>query len=246
MTEPDPLDELGRALFDAARKQRPSREVRERVIAELSKPRAPRFARYYALAVAAVALGALLVLVIVIRSSRREDPAIAISAERVLRGETPSPLVPRPEEPPVTAAPLTPSAPEPRVRHAGVSARKDQESAPAPAQAPPVPASLTDEIAALDRARTALSGGDPGAAIRALDDYEQVLHGTRLTAEATLLRIDALARSGNASAASELASRFVEGNPGSALADRARAFIRLPPGVPGAALRVDGGRGRSQ
>jgi hypothetical protein len=239
MTEPDPLDELGRALFDAARKHRPSPEVRERVIVELSKRRAPRVARYYALAVAAIALSAILVLAIVIRSSGRDDPAIAISAERVLRPETPSPLVPRPEEPPVTAAPLAPSASEPLNRHVGVPGRKDPAGAPAPVA--PIPASLTDEIAALDRARTALSGGDPGAAIRALDDYDQVLHGTRLTAEATLLRIDALSRSGNASGASELASRFVEGNPGSALADRARAFIRIPPGVPGASLRVDGG-----
>jgi hypothetical protein len=91
---------------------------------------------------------------------------------------------------------------------------------------PTPPASLPDEIAALDRARTALSSGDASGALRVLDDYERVLHGTRLTAEATMLRIDALARSGRGAEASDLAARFVAANPSSALADRARAFIK--------------------
>jgi hypothetical protein len=89
----------------------------------------------------------------------------------------------------------------------------------------PPPASLPDEISALDRARTALGAADPALALQVLDDYEHVLHGTRLTAEATLLRIDALARQGKKAAASELARRFIDANPGHALADRARAFV---------------------
>jgi len=48
----------------------------------------------------------------------------------------------------------------------------------------------------------------------------------KLRAEATLLRIQALARAGNAQAASTLAQRFVEQNPDSPLVDRARSFIQ--------------------
>jgi hypothetical protein len=128
---------------------------------------------------------------------------------------------PEPAPEPVAPAPTAEKPARPRVTtravHDGAVAQK--------VEAPP-PASLPEEIAALDRARTALSSGDAQGALRMLDDYDRVLHGTRLTAEATLLRIDALARSGRAAEASALAARFVEANPSSALADRARAFIK--------------------
>lgn len=240
MTTPDPLDELGRALFEAARLQRPTEQVRERVVAELSKARARRPSRVGVLALAALA--AVVVLAVVVVRSGRREPLIAISAERALPGNRDAPSARGPrivEEPPAITPPALPSASPARIRNAVVPARKEEETRAAPVAAP---ASLTDEIASLDRARTALSASDPGAALRALDDYDHVLHGTRLTAEATLLRIDALARSGNASAASELANRFVEANPGSALADRARAFIHAAPAGAGASLRVDGGK----
>jgi hypothetical protein len=96
--------------------------------------------------------------------------------------------------------------------------------APPPVASAPPPATLSEEVVALDRARSALNSGDPAGALRALDEYDQVLHGTRLAEEATLLRIEALSRSGRADVAANLARQFIQKNPGSPLAERARRF----------------------
>ncbi len=134
---------------------------------------------------------------------------------------------------------MEPSARRPIARDAS-HAQRDERSVPkAPAAVPQ--ASLPDEIATLDRARAALVASDPGLALRVLDEYDQVLHGARLAAEATLLRIDALSRSGRAAAASELAARFIDANPGSTLADRARAFVHAGLSSPGLPVVDSGG-----
>lgn len=95
-----------------------------------------------------------------------------------------------------------------------------------PAPVHSAPASLSDELSALKVASSALSAGDAKAALAALDRYDRVLKGQKLRAEATLLRLEALSQAGQAQAASALARRFVEQNPGSPLVDRARTFIR--------------------
>jgi outer membrane protein assembly factor BamD (BamD/ComL family) len=84
---------------------------------------------------------------------------------------------------------------------------------------------LSDELSALKVASSALSAGDPQAALVALDRYDRVLKGQKMRAEATLLRIEALSRAGQAEAASALAQSFVKQNPGSPLVDRARSFV---------------------
>jgi hypothetical protein len=245
----DPLDDVASALFAAARKERATADVRERVLAAMSSPTTDVVAgpgpesssstaapapvpvpvpvpRRYGVALAlAAALAALTGLAVFVRS--RAEPVFAIGPERSAHVDESSPvpsLSKTAEEPspePVAPAPLLDKPARPRVTqrlaHDGATAQK--------VELPP-PASLPDEIASLDRARTALSSGDVSGALRVLDDYDRVLRGTRLTAEATLLRIDALARSGRAAEASALAARFVEANPASALADRARAFIK--------------------
>jgi predicted Zn-dependent protease len=104
-----------------------------------------------------------------------------------------------------------------------------QEPAPifsAPAPAHSAPASLSDELSALKRASSALNAGDTSGALSALDQYDHVLKGTKMRAEATLLRIETLSRAGQAGAASELAQRFVAQNPESPLVDRARSFVQ--------------------
>jgi outer membrane protein assembly factor BamD (BamD/ComL family) len=67
----------------------------------------------------------------------------------------------------------------------------------------------------LDQARRALSGGDPAAGIRALDAHRRQFPRGAFTQEAVLLRIQALAQSGNHSAARALAQRFRERHPNS-------------------------------
>ena len=85
---------------------------------------------------------------------------------------------------------------------------------------------MSDELGALKRASSALNAGDTRGALAALDQYDHVLKGTKMRAEATLLRIETLARAGQAGAASELAQRFVAQNPESPLVDRARSFVQ--------------------
>jgi hypothetical protein len=128
---------------------------------------------------------------------------------------------------PATAAPL-PSGqsalePVPERTRPRRASRSDARPIASVEPAPP-PASLSEEVAALDRVRTALARGDATAALRAIDEYEHVLRGTRLSEEATLLRMEALTRTGQAVAAAQLARRFIEANPGSPLAERARAI----------------------
>jgi hypothetical protein len=82
------------------------------------------------------------------------------------------------------------------------------------------------EIAALDEARTALRQGRAQDALGALDRYgaEYGKNGG-LRVEATVLRIDALIRSGNRGRATALASAFLARNPKSPYAARVRALL---------------------
>jgi outer membrane protein assembly factor BamD (BamD/ComL family) len=91
---------------------------------------------------------------------------------------------------------------------------------------------LLAEIELLKRARTVLRSGDAAQAIELLTRHARERTGNGLEAEATLLRIEALAALGQHADASELATRFVHENPNSALGDRAKRFIRATPPRP--------------
>jgi outer membrane protein assembly factor BamD (BamD/ComL family) len=91
---------------------------------------------------------------------------------------------------------------------------------------------LLGELDLLKRARAALRSGQPRNAIDLLEAHGRERGGSELVAEATLLRVEALAALGERTVASDLASRFVRENPHSALSDRAKSFILA--GAPGA------------
>jgi hypothetical protein len=95
------------------------------------------------------------------------------------------------------------------------------------APAPPLkPMTLRAELDLLKRARVALRSGHGAQALELLTRHSGERTGNELDAEATLLRIEALAALGRYGDASELAARFVRDNPNSALGDRAKSFIR--------------------
>jgi hypothetical protein len=245
----DPIDDLASALFAAARRERATDDVRERILASMTSApevdaadepipesssaiapapvativRRRRYAVGFAVAAAVAALAGTVVLM-----RGRSEPVFSIGPERSARLDdmSPAPSLPKVvDEPAPEPVSPVPTVEKPaRARAVPRAAARDGATAQKVEVAPPP--SLPDEIATLDRARTALSSGDVQGALRILDDYDRVLRGTRLTAEATMLRIDALARSGRNAEASALAARFVEANPSSALADRARAFIK--------------------
>jgi hypothetical protein len=87
----------------------------------------------------------------------------------------------------------------------------------------PVP--LGRELAALDAARSTLVQGNPQAAILLLDGYAQTCPHGRLELEAELLRMEALFKGGQVDAARRRASTFLKRHPTSVLAARARSYL---------------------
>jgi hypothetical protein len=82
---------------------------------------------------------------------------------------------------------------------------------------------LTHELAALDAARAKLADGDAKSALALLDIYGESFPHGRLALEAEVLRIDALAKSGQRQAARQRANAFLRRHPTSVLASRVRA-----------------------
>lgn len=223
---PDPDHKtLAEQLFEAARRERPLPEVKQRALRAASAPKPLRLKQHWLLA--ALALAALGVLFALGRPFDRAEPEQtaeldSIRPEPVQASKSvavvPGKLDP---SPPVTAAP-TNSAPRVAVVPSNsVSAARPALKAPA--------ASLEQELELLDRARQALLSGDTTTALARLAQYDQTATRRHLGAEAALLRIQVLAASGRASEASVLASKFVAQHPNSPLVDRAKSFVQTSP-----------------
>ena len=238
--DPKSLEALAAALFDAGREERGPATARERTLdtlltqlaapveqsnvvpidvrAEAGTPAARASARpqpWARIALGLLAAAAVCVLALLAHDAARRSPAIA-PAPDALR-------VPPswPRERPASDA----------ERATRMSDALLDEAAPKAPQKPRLqtqrpPATLTEEVAALDAARSALSAGDPKRALAQLDRYDSQLHGARLRAEALLLRSEALAADGRKAAAAALAREFLATYPNSTLADRARALTR--------------------
>jgi hypothetical protein len=206
-TDRPDLDARAAELFRAGRDERPSEAARRKTRAALhsAKP-ARRRAPYSALALAAavvLAIAASLGL-----GERDSAPLLEAEPARPL----PPPSASAPAEAPLPARSLAVPLPAPDFV-------RPPSPAPRPSQ-PPAPPSLGEEIEALDAVRRALTAGDATRALALLDKHRV----RRLGDEATLLRIEALQRSGRASDAALLARRFVDDHPASPHLDRARAF----------------------
>jgi hypothetical protein len=132
---------------------------------------------------------------------------------------------------PVSAPPV-PSTPTPPAGAPSVAAQA--ADVPGPATPPPVRAptaasassDLRAELAALDKVRTTLSAGDPDGALSLLASYLRTFPRGRLRLEAEVLRIDALARSGQTALAARQAQSFLERHPNSVLAERVRPYAK--------------------
>jgi hypothetical protein len=95
-----------------------------------------------------------------------------------------------------------------------------------PPRAAPPKASLAQDLKNLMQIRATLRSGDSATALELLDRRARESGNAELDAEATLLRIEALASAGRRAEAAELAQRFVRANPNNALAERAKQFMR--------------------
>ncbi|HKO52613.1 MAG TPA: hypothetical protein VJV79_33125 [Polyangiaceae bacterium] len=219
--KPDPIEQLAARLFEVARNEAVPTGAEQRALQAIARERRQQrptpvrlsARRVWLAAAAAVALAAGFALLL-----RPKEAGLGISAEpaAVARTQLERQTLPRVEAP-SQAVPTAPSLPAP--------SKLPASAAPASAPVRSAPASLSDELSALKIASTALSAGDTQGALTALDRYDRVLKGQKMRAEATLLRIEALSRAGQTEAASALAQRFVQQNPGSPLVDRARSFV---------------------
>ncbi len=140
-----------------------------------------------------------------------------LAAPQPLAAPPPPPVAPRPPPSRRTASAATPpldlAPPSPR--------------APAPA-APRAASTLVAETAKLEAARAALQTNDPTRALTALDDYGSAFPRGVLAPEATVLRVEALARRGGAAdraAAQRLGEAFLREHPASPLCERVRILV---------------------
>jgi len=112
--------------------------------------------------------------------------------------------------------PLAPPVEVPAVTATAPRARASARSAPV---------SLAQELAALDAARAMLARGNGEGALFLLDGYDRSCPRGKMTLEAEILRIDALAKSGQGRDARRRAEQFVKLHPSSVLAVRARTYL---------------------
>ncbi len=147
------------------------------------------------------------------------------------RGRAPQPVL-KPNvvqtQAPAAAPVAVPQAPQPNPAPA-VTQLEDlpvlpsaaRSAAPSTSNQP----SLADEVKAIQRAKAALSAGNASGALKELDAYKQSFPRGSLSQEATVLRIEALAASGNRSAANKLGEAFLKNNEKSPYAARVRSVL---------------------
>jgi hypothetical protein len=217
VTPDDPNAELIR-LFRAARSETPLAATRTRAVERaVASTRVRTRSRGPAVAVvfAAAAAVALTVWLRPFQSTR-----VSVSPEMLppTAGPNPTPELPaRPSEPAHPSSTIAPRSDE-----RADSTRRDEAGVPRPAP------TLGQELALVQAARAALDAGDGKHALALLDQYARSTHKPRLADEATVVRLEALSRTGRGAEAAKLAREFVAEHPGSPLVDRARAFITTP------------------
>jgi hypothetical protein len=146
---------------------------------------------------------------------KRAPPKLA-SAPRADEGWTPAPIDP------ITLSPSSDVLPVPPPPARTAAAATEDAAAP-PASTVPT------ELAMLDQVRGALTAGDPARSLSILERYaERFPHGS-MAPEATMLRIEALLKAGDRSAATRFADSFLENEPDSPYAARVRSLLETDP-----------------
>ena len=243
MTEPtrllsEPESELERALLDAGRSYTAPASMRTKTLLSLgltavatsSAPSA--VAASSSLTKAALSKVALAVLLIggaalpiwhYLGPASRTPVTSPPAPSAALVPQNPPTTSTQPEAAPSAGAPSAPLEPaelQPSSSAASVGTTRAEVR---PAATPP----LAAELAALDSARASLSHSDPNAALVALDAYARNFPHGRLSMEAEVLRIGALAKSGQSAAARKRAETFLRHHPDSVLASRVRSYVGL-------------------
>jgi hypothetical protein len=135
----------------------------------------------------------------------------------------PAPPAPDPPSSSSSAAPDPPPS-RPATRPPSSSAAEAPSAGPAPSGD-----TLAEEVALLEKARTAL-GASPAQALALADSHAALYPAGKLAMEREMLAIDALVRLGRAGEARARAAPYLSGSHGSLYAERLRKLLdRLPP-----------------
>jgi hypothetical protein len=160
-----------------------------------------------------------------IRQLAGPSPAPSVSVQSVSRpGVSPRPAEPRHDIP----QPARPEAsPEAKGKSTGVLPLASR--APEPGSA--IDRRLSEEIGVIDRARASLNAGDPGGALRVLDDYDRRFSDPHLAPEALYLRMEARTRLGDRAGAEQAAREILNRYPGGPQVGRAEELLRSEPAL---------------
>jgi hypothetical protein len=231
--------EMERALLEAGRSYRCSRGTATKTMAALGLAGSAAVASTGTAGAAALTPFAKGVGVKVLLALSAAGVAGALpSAYRALRPADQGTLVGRPvpagatQAPPPSwsAGPVLSEGPDPRVREVPAppeAALPRAAAAPTsrPRAAHPSSSTLGQEISSLDAARSMLARGNTQEALFLLDGYARGFPRGKLSLEAELLRIDALARSGDEVETRRHARLFLARHASSVLAARARTYL---------------------
>jgi hypothetical protein len=166
--------------------------------------------------------GAVMVAIVASGASRETTATVptvsATPSTTTLR--TPPPTASSNAETTLIPAPSTeeqPKASPPRAARANVPRGRPS--------APPPSSSLGEQVGKLEHARAALQAGETEASLIALDRYEEEFPNGLLRQEAALLRIEALVRKGDRSAADRAAKSFFAAYPSSPHEEKIRRLL---------------------
>jgi TolA-binding protein len=146
------------------------------------------------------------------------SPAVSVP----VNASAPAEATPRANEPAATTA----TPPESSAR----STAPPRRGAGTEKSTHPGDPALGEQVSALDRARRALSDGDPAAALRELDEDEARFPRGALAEEAEVLRVESLLAAGDRATASRAGARFLAAHPASPHAARVHALLGQAPG----------------
>jgi hypothetical protein len=231
MTEPRRLlDEstgLDRAILESALDDSPSPARRRRVVAAVTAAGATA-----ATTTAAAATGGVAVWKIVVGIAALTGLGVGASILHAQLANAPATVVVLP----TSSVVVTPSAPPTISIASEIAPIADPPAVvpPKPVIKKPVPPaeatapSIGREIALIDDARKSIAAGDGASALIALDQYAVECRGGALALEATVLRIEAVAATGDRDRAAVLAQKFLNDHPGTAYEARVRRHLPNP------------------
>jgi TolA-binding protein len=134
-----------------------------------------------------------------------------------------------PQAPSTAITAVAPVAVTPRSEPTTIELPSTPQPTPRVVTATPPAGSISLQIAAVDRARSALDSGEPSRARHLVDSYEAEYPSGTFTQEAEVVRIDALVREGNRAEAERVGKRFLAAYPKSPHASRVRALLGYDP-----------------